>query len=74
MGICYNVMGICRNSTINKLIVIRVCFYQVKSIIWSYIFNKWGIYNGLNNYICCFLICQLLKYLHILFNNFVRHT
>lgn len=71
---CDNKFCTCTNSTIYKFVVIRVCLYQMKLVIWS---NKYGgriIDYQLYNHIGSFKICQSFQYFFIFHQNFSGNT
>lgn len=59
------------NSTINELIVVIVCLYKVKMIVWRYELNEVAVSDCFDNILCHFRACKTLKNLQILFKYFV---
>ena len=74
MIICHNISCTCYDSTIDKLIVVWVGFYQVETIIWINMNNKGGIGYRINNGFTKFCTEKMGKYFSILKQNICSHT
>ena len=74
MVVGYDISGTSSNSTINKLVVVRICLNHLEMIIWRDKFYERTIDNGLNNQSCSLIVCQTLQNLKILFQYLIGYT
>ncbi len=69
-----NISGSSSNSTINKLVIIRICLNHLEMIVGGDKFNERTIDNGLNNQFCSLIVCQTLQNLKVLFQYLIGYT
>ena len=74
MVVGYDISGSSCNSTIDKLVVVRVCLNHLEMIIWRDKFYERTIDNGLNNQFSCLIVCQTLQNLKVLFQYLIGYA